>query len=112
MSTAIQAIYRDLEYAKTLIKHKHPDGNPDNNIGDEESWTFVGDESDPELLRRIAEWTPTAHDHRKHSVTPTPQGNTKEDRHAEGNSKPIKGKGEGLGINFLRRASRSPSSHT
>ena len=23
---------------------------------DEESWTFIGDESDPELARRIAEW--------------------------------------------------------
>lgn len=25
---------------------------------DEESWTFIGDESDPELTRRIAEWEP------------------------------------------------------
>ena len=31
---------------------------PDNDIGDEESWTFIGDESDPELARRIAEWDP------------------------------------------------------
>ena len=27
-------------------------------IGDEESWTFIGDESDPELVRKIAEWNP------------------------------------------------------
>ena len=56
METAIQAIYRDLEYARTLIKHR--DTNPDNDIGDEESWTFIGDENDPELVRRIAEWEP------------------------------------------------------
>ncbi|MCJ1386424.1 Sterol 3-beta-glucosyltransferase [Xylographa soralifera] len=57
VETAIQAIYRDLEYARTLIKHR--DTQPDNEIGDEESWTFIGDDSDPELVRRIAEWEPT-----------------------------------------------------
>ena len=56
VETAIQAIYRDLEYARTLIKHR--DIHPDNDIGDEESWTFIGDDSDPELVRRIAEWEP------------------------------------------------------
>jgi hypothetical protein len=30
-------------------------------VGDEESWTFIGDEGDPELVRRLAEWDPTAH---------------------------------------------------
>lgn len=30
-------------------------------MGDEESWTFIGDEGDPELVRRLAEWDPTAH---------------------------------------------------
>ena len=60
MATAIQAIYRDLEYAKTLIKHRAYITNNDNagGIMDEESWTFIGDESDPELARRIAEWEP------------------------------------------------------
>ncbi len=29
-------------------------------MGDEESWTFIGDESDPELARRIKEWDPMA----------------------------------------------------
>ncbi len=60
VATAIQAIYRDLEYAKTLIKHHsnmNNDGAVDGNV-DEESWTFIGDESDPELTRRIAEWEP------------------------------------------------------
>ncbi|KAL8944808.1 MAG: hypothetical protein Q9216_000230 [Gyalolechia sp. 2 TL-2023] len=60
VATAIQAIYRDLEYAKTLIKHRALISN-DNDVsgpGDEESWTFIGDEADPELARRIAEWEP------------------------------------------------------
>ena len=71
METAIQAIYRDLEYAKTLIKHRAattagtstnmtPDPihhyDDDGNI--EESWTFIGDDSDPELVKRIVEWNP------------------------------------------------------
>lgn len=62
MATAIQAIYRDMEYAKTLIKHRTSSNEQDNDLGgvDEESWTFIGDESDPELARRIAEWEPMA----------------------------------------------------
>ena len=58
--TAIQAIYRDLEYAKTLIKHRAHMTNNDISGAqvDEESWTFIGDESDPELTRRIVEWEP------------------------------------------------------
>ncbi|KAL9019480.1 MAG: hypothetical protein Q9185_003272 [Variospora sp. 1 TL-2023] len=63
VATAIQAIYRDLEYAKTLIKHRAALASRDNDAtggpGDEESWTFIGDEGDPaELARRIAEWEP------------------------------------------------------
>ena len=58
MENAIQAIYRDLDYAKSLIKNR----NATNAAGDyelgveEESWTFIGDESDPELVRRIKGW--------------------------------------------------------
>lgn len=37
------------------------------NFHDEESWTFIGDESDPELQRRIAEWEPGAHMHSRKS---------------------------------------------
>ncbi|EWC48249.1 sterol 3-beta-glucosyltransferase [Drechslerella stenobrocha 248] len=49
VDTAIQAIYRDMEYAKTLIKNPQLD-SPD---GTEESWTFVNqDESDAEVARR------------------------------------------------------------
>lgn len=50
METAIQAIYRDMEYARTLIK-KHTADNQDES---EESWTFVGDDSEPELPHRHA----------------------------------------------------------
>lgn len=58
VGTAIKAIYRDLEYAKTLIKHR-TDLAPDDMAGDaNDEWTFIGDESDPELVRRIAEWEP------------------------------------------------------
>ena len=61
---AIQTIYRDLEYAKTLIKARTPGSyNPSNaalpedDFGDiEESWTFIGAESDPELLKRTQDW--------------------------------------------------------
>lgn len=56
MATALKAIYRDLEYAKSLIKHRAHLAHDD--MHDEESWTFIGDESDPELTRRIAEWEP------------------------------------------------------
>ncbi|KAI9877309.1 MAG: Sterol 3-beta-glucosyltransferase [Pleopsidium flavum] len=60
VDNAIQAIYRDLEYAKSLIKKRVT--NADDEKDDfEESWTFIGDESDPELTRRIAEWEPMAH---------------------------------------------------
>ncbi|KAL9014328.1 MAG: hypothetical protein Q9173_001036, partial [Seirophora scorigena] len=63
VATAIQAIYRDLEYAKTLIKHRAALASNDHDgsgPGDEESWTFIGDDADPELARRIAEWEPMA----------------------------------------------------
>lgn len=30
-------------------------------MGDEESWTFIGDDSDPEVVRRLAERGPTTH---------------------------------------------------
>ena len=55
---AIQAVYRDLEYAKSLIKWRKEmtkEGG-DEVGGEEESWTFIGDESDPELRRRIHDW--------------------------------------------------------
>ncbi|KAF3908557.1 hypothetical protein ABW21_db0207774 [Orbilia brochopaga] len=49
VDTAIQAIYRDLEYARSLIKNPQVE-SPD---GTEESWTFVNrDESDAEIPRK------------------------------------------------------------
>lgn len=61
MEVAIQAIYRDLEYAKTLIKANASSSKgssatalDEDEFGNiEESWTFIGDDSDPELKRRI-----------------------------------------------------------
>ncbi|KAL8998465.1 MAG: hypothetical protein Q9169_002502 [Polycauliona sp. 2 TL-2023] len=71
VNNAIQAIYRDLEYAKTLIKHRAL--VTDNDVaaaGEEESWTFIGDEADPELARRIADWEPMA----QAGYSPTTEG--------------------------------------
>ncbi|KAI0467321.1 hypothetical protein F4859DRAFT_274988 [Xylaria cf. heliscus] len=60
VNTAIQSIYRDLEYAKSLVaskagKNTATAGSSDETVGgdesEEESWTFVGgDEIDPELV--------------------------------------------------------------
>lgn len=65
VETAIQCIYRDLEYARSLIKTKPAEGEPskeeeDDEEGPEESWTFVGrDEPDPEVLtRRLSDLFP------------------------------------------------------
>ncbi|TVY57926.1 Sterol 3-beta-glucosyltransferase [Lachnellula cervina] len=56
VNTAIQSIYRDLEYAKSLIKNS--DGKiPDDTLEDsEESWTFIGDDNEPDLMSRIHNW--------------------------------------------------------
>lgn len=57
MDLAIQCIYRDLEYATSLIKRKagknaQPDGDEDEDET-EESWTFVGtDEPDPDMVTK------------------------------------------------------------
>ncbi|CAI4211682.1 unnamed protein product [Parascedosporium putredinis] len=67
VETAIQCIYRDLEYAKSLVKRKPKHGDQekgldddDDDEGEEESWTFVGrDEPDPEVLtRRLSDLWP------------------------------------------------------
>ncbi|KAF2232796.1 glycosyltransferase family 1 protein [Viridothelium virens] len=61
VGTAIQAIYRDMEYAKSLIKKRqNRTGTEELEEDFEESWTFIGDESDPDLSRRIVEWQPKA----------------------------------------------------
>ncbi|KAM0551341.1 hypothetical protein ACHAPJ_008447 [Fusarium lateritium] len=57
VDNAIQCIYRDLEYAKSLIKRKagknaQPDAGEDDD-DTEESWTFVGrDEPDPDAVTK------------------------------------------------------------
>ncbi|KAI2634459.1 glycosyltransferase family 1 protein [Xylaria nigripes] len=59
VNTAIQTIYRDLEYAKSLVLSKagknaatasNPDDTGDGDESEQESWTFVGgDEVEPDL---------------------------------------------------------------
>jgi len=64
VEVAIQAIYRDLEYAKTLIKANASSSKgsavsalEEDEFGNiEESWTFIGDDSDPDLKRRIQDF--------------------------------------------------------
>jgi sterol 3beta-glucosyltransferase len=56
VGTAIQSIYRDLEYARSLIKRKDGKTNDEALEDSEESWTFIGDDSDPELIKRIYDW--------------------------------------------------------
>lgn len=63
MEVAIQTIYRDLEYAKSLIKANASSSKgstatalDEDEFGNiEESWTFIGDDSDPELKRQLQE---------------------------------------------------------
>ncbi|KAL1640092.1 Sterol 3-beta-glucosyltransferase [Diplodia intermedia] len=52
---AVKTIYRDLEYARSLIKWRNRPMTEDD-LGDdaEEEWTFVDDDNDPEL-RRLTE---------------------------------------------------------
>lgn len=56
VDTAIQSIYRDLEYSKSLIKARGGKASDDTLEDSEESWTFIGDDNDPELIRRIHDW--------------------------------------------------------
>lgn len=49
VSTAINAIYRDLDYAKTLIKKRELPINGGDEEETEESWTFVENDSDVDV---------------------------------------------------------------
>ncbi|RMZ88016.1 hypothetical protein DV736_g4754, partial [Chaetothyriales sp. CBS 134916] len=57
VDAAIQCIYRDLDYAQSLIKAKAvalqgaAQVEPEDDLDIEENWTFIGDESDPQLQR-------------------------------------------------------------
>jgi len=53
VETAIQSLYRDLEYAKSLIKEPNSKAVDDQPEDSEESWTFIGDENDPDPLKRL-----------------------------------------------------------
>ncbi|KAL5354193.1 Sterol 3-beta-glucosyltransferase [Pseudogymnoascus australis] len=98
VDTAIQCIYRDMEYANSLIKRKS--GSHEGLAEDiEESWTFIGDDNDPELMSRIHAWDPRvvlAHSrdmtepHLKdvaESPVPTPRSETPLPSDKEGGSK-------------------------
>jgi sterol 3beta-glucosyltransferase len=68
VATAIQAIYRDLEYAKTLARQRSiasstpfsptpsakttAEQDADDDVEDSEEWTFVGDDTDMEMSKR------------------------------------------------------------
>lgn len=70
MAVAIQALYRDLEYARTLARQRSnasstpfsptpsakvsPD-EADDDLDDIEEWTFVGDETDIDISKRMRE---------------------------------------------------------
>lgn len=68
MATAIQAIYRDLEYATTLTRQrssisstpfsptptaKTADEDADDDIGDITEWTLVSDDDDINFTKRV-----------------------------------------------------------
>lgn len=87
VNTAIQSIYRDLEYAKTLIKRRGDAKAADDTVEEaEESWTFIGDDGDPELIRRIQDWETMAQ-----------PGEMARGRSVKGRSVSAKGKGKGKG---------------
>jgi hypothetical protein len=48
-----------MEYANSLIKRK-TGGHEGLGEDIEESWTFIGDDNDPELVSRIHAWEPRA----------------------------------------------------
>ncbi|RAL10336.1 UDP-glucose:sterol glycosyltransferase [Aspergillus homomorphus CBS 101889] len=71
VNTAIQAIYRDLEYAKTLARQRSivsstpfsptpaaktiAEQEADDDVADIEEWTFVGDDTEVEITKRMRE---------------------------------------------------------
>jgi sterol 3beta-glucosyltransferase len=62
-----------MEYANSLIKRKT--GNHNEGLGEdiEESWTFIGDDNDPELVSRIHAWEPRVMLAQAKEVTESPQ---------------------------------------
>lgn len=71
MDTAIQAIYRDLEYAKDLVRQRSivsstpfsptpaaktiAEQEADDDVADIEEWTFVGEDTDVDIAKRMRE---------------------------------------------------------
>ncbi|KAJ5960526.1 uncharacterized protein N7479_007676 [Penicillium vulpinum] len=83
VATAIQALYRDLEYAKTLARQKSlasstpfsptptaktsPDGG-DDDLDDIEEWTFVGDETGFDISKRMRDRAASGADRLGHNM--------------------------------------------
>jgi sterol 3beta-glucosyltransferase len=80
VDTAIQSIYRDLEYAKSLIKGRDGKTIDDTLEDSEESWTFIGDDNDPELIRQIRDWETMAQSGTLTSKNPTIRSEASGDR--------------------------------
>lgn len=83
--------------------------HPDNDLGDEESWTFIGDDNDPELVRRIAEWDISEAVKKRESITLERAANERvaeKEKGKEGKTGGGGGVGAALGMKFLRRPSR------
>ena len=70
VDNAINAIYRDLEYAKTLIKKRDVQNGAGDDDDTEESWTFVENESDVDVTssRRTSDIGRFAAGSRQHSL--------------------------------------------
>lgn len=54
VAAAIQTIYRDLEYARTLSKRRNKQSDGAAEV-EEETWAFVGDESEPDLRKAVGD---------------------------------------------------------
>ncbi|POS86803.1 hypothetical protein EPUL_001507 [Erysiphe pulchra] len=67
VDTAIQAIYRDLDYARSLIKRRDRKLTDDVLDDSEESWTFIGEEKDAELVLHLQNWKAKSKNERKSS---------------------------------------------
>lgn len=60
-----------MEYAKSLIKGRDHKTNDDSLEDSEESWTFIGDDNDPELVKKIHDWEAMAQSNsQKRGISP------------------------------------------
>src|SRR5690606_29786264 len=55
VKNAIQAIYRDLDYARSLVKRPSTGTDDEDDEGQSEEWTFVGNDGDDQPIRKLGE---------------------------------------------------------